>query len=104
MGVSCASEIFTEAIRKILEQCPGQTNMTDDVLVFSRSIEEHTGHVNQVLGALEEAGVTLNIEKCQFYKTKLTFFSLTFSSEGIAPTEDRVASIRNASSPTDAKE
>jgi hypothetical protein len=96
MGVSCASEIFTEAIRKILEQCPGQTNMTDDVLVFSGTIEEHTEHLNQVLEALEEAGVTLNIDKCQFYRMKLTFFGLTFSSEGIAPIEDRVASIRNA--------
>ena len=78
--------------------------MTDDVLVFSGTLEEHTEFLILILGALEESGITLNGDKCQFYMTKLTFFGLTFSSEGIAPTEDRVAAIRNASRPKDAKD
>lgn len=60
MRISCASEIFTEAIRNILEHCPGQVNMTDDVLVFSATLKEHTEHFNQVVKALEEARLTLN--------------------------------------------
>ena len=103
MGISCASEIFTEAIRVILEKCLGQVNMTNDILVFGKSAEEHHVNLLRVLKTLEKAGITLNRQKCEFYKENLTFFGLQFSSKGVAPTHDRCAALRNAKTPTDAK-
>jgi hypothetical protein len=47
-----------------------------------------TNKYDRILETLEAAGITLNASKCQFYRNKLTFFGLKFSSEGIAPTED----------------
>ena len=53
MGISCASEIFTEAIRVILAGIPNQLNMTDDVLVYGRTQEEHDAALQLVLDTLE---------------------------------------------------
>ena len=65
MGISCASEIFSEHIRKLLADIPGQINMTDDILVFGKTREEHHKSLMAVLTRLEENGVTLNLSKCQ---------------------------------------
>ena len=68
MGISCASEIFSEAFRVMLEGLQGQVNMADDILVFGKSREDHLRNVREVLKRLEEEGLTLNREKCEFFK------------------------------------
>ena len=104
MGIACASEIFTEHLRVILEKCPGQINMTDDILVFGKTPEEHENNLMLILKTLEENGITLNREKCNFYKDEVTFFGLKFSKDGVSPTEDRFKTIREAPIPNNAKE
>ena len=103
MGISCASEIFTEQIRVMLQDIPGALNMTDDILIHGKDEEDHQRALLAVLRRLEEKGLTLNLEKCQLYKKEVTFFGLRFSADGIAPTEDRVKALREAEIPTDAK-
>ena len=67
MGISCASEIFTETIRTMLDGLPGQVNMTDDILVFGEDKAAHQRNLKAVLQRLEDDGLTLNRDKCQFY-------------------------------------
>lgn len=38
-------------------------NILDYLVVYSRSTEEHMGHLREVLGRLQAAGFTLNREK-----------------------------------------
>jgi hypothetical protein len=104
MGIASASEIFTERIRTMLEGIPGQLNMTDDILVYGNTRAEHQQNLMAVLQRLEDNGFTLNREKCEFYKSELTFFGLRFTADGISPTEDRVKALREAVAPTDAKD
>lgn len=66
MGISCASEIFTEEVRLMLADLPGQVNMIDDILVFGRDEAEHQKNLLAVLERLESRGITLNKGKCQF--------------------------------------
>ena len=40
--------------------------MIDDVLVYGSSYNEHDERLDKVLNHLQDAGVTLNKEKCQF--------------------------------------
>ena len=104
MGISCASEIFTEEIRLMLADLPGQVNMIDDILVFGRDEAEHQKNLLAVLERLESRGITLNKGKCQFYRKELTFFGLRFTADGVSPTEDRCRALREAQTPKDAKE
>jgi transposase InsO family protein len=104
MGISSAQEIFTEIIRTMLEDLPGQVNMTDDILVFGATAEEHHENLLKVLNRLEEKGLTLNKEKCEFYKDELTFFGMRFSKDGVDPTIDRCQALWDAKNPDNAKD
>ena len=73
--------------------------MTDDILVFGTTPEEHHENLMAVLKRLEENGFTLNLEKSEFYKEEITFFGLRFTPQGISPTEDRVKAIHAAPPP-----
>jgi len=42
-----------------------------DVTIFSQTLEEHVDHVKQVLDALNEAGMILNLSKCKFCATEV---------------------------------
>jgi hypothetical protein len=103
MGISCASEIFTETIRVMLADLKGQINMTDDILVHGKDAKEHHENLMAVLKRLEENGITLNISKCQFYRSEINFYGLRFTPEGISPTEDRCRALKETSAPLDAK-
>ena len=102
MGISCASEEFTEAIRVMLQGIEGQLNMTDDILVFGATQEEHDQALERVLAAQDDGGVTLNMDKCELRRQELTFVGL--SQHGIAPTEDRCKALREAPPPTCVKD
>ena len=104
MGISCASEIFTEVIRRILENCPGQLNMTDDILVFGKSEKEHDINLFEVRKRLDDSGISLKTEKCEIGKLDLKFFGLRLTSNGISPTEDRCKALREIVPPSNPKE
>src|SRR5436305_5355109 len=41
----------------------------DDILIFSKTVEEHRQHVQDVLHALDQAGLKLKASKCHFGKS-----------------------------------
>jgi len=45
----------------------------DDVIVFSRSPEEHLQHLDEVLTHLEKAGVTLKAAKCHLFHEEVEY-------------------------------
>ncbi len=49
-----------------------------DVIVFSKTLGEHTDHVGAVLTALREAGVSLKLRKCPFSPTGSGIAVITF--------------------------
>ena len=104
MGISSASEIFTETIRSLLIGCNGVLNMTDDILVHGATEEEHHNNLMHVLQVLEDNGLTINGDKCAFYQKEVIFFGLRFTADGVAPTEDRCKALREATPPANVKE
>ncbi|GBG85132.1 hypothetical protein CBR_g39698 [Chara braunii] len=45
----------------------------DDILVFSRTLEEHQGHLRQVLEKLRKANFKINAKKCDWAKTQVLY-------------------------------
>jgi len=44
-----------------------------DVIVYSKTEEEHIGHVDYVLHLFRDAGVTLRLPKCRFFRTTVEY-------------------------------
>ena len=87
-----------------MPSCEGVANLAGDMIVHGCGIKEHDRNLYAVLTRLKEKGLTLNGDKCQFRLPKLTFFGHDLSRQGVAPSEEKVAAILNASPPQDASQ
>lgn len=47
----------------------------DDILMFSRTYEEHVCHVREVLKRLREHKLYVKAEKCEFHVSTVNFLS-----------------------------
>lgn len=45
----------------------------DDVIFLSNKFDHNIRHVNAILTNLDEAGVTLNINKCHFFQKQVEY-------------------------------
>ena len=66
----------------------------DDVLVFSRTTEEHKRHVRLVLQRLREHRLYANMKKCEFFQPKISFLGHVVSRDGIGMDPDKVQAIQ----------
>ena len=57
----------------------------DDILISSRSEEEHRRHLKEVFGRLKVARLAANGDKCLFGAKELEFLGLHVSASGIRP-------------------
>jgi hypothetical protein len=67
----------------------------DDVLIFGRTLQEHTELLKEVFERLRTAKLTLNLEKCHFAKDSVEYLGHCVTREGVKPSEDKVKAIRN---------
>ncbi|KRY05851.1 Transposon Ty3-I Gag-Pol polyprotein, partial [Trichinella britovi] len=66
----------------------------DDVLVASRSKQEHEKHLATLFQRFEKYGVKLNPAKCVFFAPDLEFLGFKVCSQGIKPLAEKVEAIR----------
>ena len=55
----------------------------DDVLIHGKDKTEHDERLRKVLEQLQESEVTLNKEKCEFWKTNIKFLGHMISKDGV---------------------
>ena len=82
---------INEAIREYLDEfCVAYL---DDILIYSNSLEEHTGHVHKVLEKLLKHGLYAKLEKCQFHVQEIEFLGYVLSPTGVTISQKRIATI-----------
>ncbi|KAL1129493.1 hypothetical protein AAG570_012438 [Ranatra chinensis] len=75
----------------------------DDIIVFSRSEQEHGRHLGQLLQRLKEFGLKASCEKSSFFNESVKFMGHVLSREGIRPDPGKVEAIRELQEPVDVK-
>jgi hypothetical protein len=76
----------------------------DDILVFSRTPEEHEHHLHLVLEALEKHQLYVGLDKCAFGLRSVDFLGHVVSSEGIKPDPAKVEAVREWPTPKSVRE
>ncbi len=66
----------------------------DDVLVFSRTLENHLQHLQFVMDRLMEAGLKLKPSKCYFVCKEVKYLGHLITPAGVKPNPERVAAVR----------
>ncbi|XP_071718803.1 uncharacterized mitochondrial protein AtMg00860-like [Rutidosis leptorrhynchoides] len=72
----------------------------DDILVFSKSKEEHENHLLVVLETLRSKKLFAKFSKCEFWLQRVAFLGHVVSAEGIMMDPVKVEAITNWSRPT----
>ena len=75
-----------------------------DVIIFSKSVEEHLVHLEEVFRRLREANVKLNPKKCSFVKQKVEYLGHVVTPEGVMPNPEKVRVVRDFPTPKNIKE
>uniref|UniRef100_A0A9Q8LHQ9 Transposon Tf2-9 polyprotein n=1 Tax=Passalora fulva TaxID=5499 RepID=A0A9Q8LHQ9_PASFU len=105
-GVCNGPSTFQNFINDILQEFLDQfcTAYIDDILVYSETKEEHREHVCKVLQKLADAGLQLDIDKCEFEKTEVKFLGLIITADGIKMDQEKIDAIVEWDAPTNVKE
>lgn len=104
-GLRNAAQTFQRFMHQVFRGLDDLTfQYIDDLLVFSKDEEEHKRHLHQVFKRLEEYGLSINTEKCEFGKKSLTFLGYIVTEKGIQPTEEKTDAISSFPKPKTVEE
>jgi transposase InsO family protein len=76
----------------------------DDIVIFSKTKEEHFEHIQAVLQVIQEEGLHLKTSKCSFFNHEMEYLGHIISEEGIRKDPRKVAAIEQLRPPTTKKQ
>ena len=103
-GINSAVSLFQREIEQILRDVPGVVAYLDDILISSRSKEEHRQTLDVVLSRLEKPGLKVRPEECTFLVQSVEYLGHIVDKDGIRPTPAKVRAIRSVPEPQSVRE
>ena len=94
-GLTNAPAYFMNLMNKVFMDCLDKFVVVfiDDILIYSKSEEEHEEHLRVVLGTLREHQLYAKFSKCQFWLKEVAFLGHMISAGGISVDPTHIKSI-----------
>ena len=61
----------------------------DDLLIFSKTQEEHLQILDELFSKLSKAGLSISLKKCQFGVSELEYLGFKVNKDGISPVKKK---------------
>nr|XP_057913595.1 uncharacterized protein LOC131107503 [Doryrhamphus excisus] len=100
-GISSAPEHFQKRLTQMMTGLEGTVCHADDILVFGSTREQHDQRLQRVLERLQQEGLTLNNDKCQFAVEKVMFLGHIVTAQGIEADPGKIKAIMEMPTPKD---
>ena len=87
--------------QRLMENCLGDLHLNwciiylDDIVIYSETPEEHVERLEAVFKKLSAAGLKLKPNKCEFFKSQITYLGHIVSNEGIATDPKKIKAIQS---------
>jgi hypothetical protein len=91
-GLSNAPSTFMHLMNEVLRSFIGKFVVIyfDDTLIYIKSLDEHSEYLCAVFGALREARLFANHEKCTFCTDRVAFLGFVVTPQGIEVDEAKI--------------
>ena len=76
----------------------------DDIIVFSRTAEDHMKHLERISTALQIADLKIKVLKCEFFKKHISYLGFLIGETGICCDRSKVEAINKIATPTSIEE
>ena len=104
-GVHGAPATFQRLMDRVLRPHHAYSSAyIDDIIIFSVAWDQHLHHLEAVLGALRQAGLTANAKKCQLGLTETNYLGHTIGRGCVKPQKGKVEKIRDWPQPRTKKQ
>ena len=102
-GLTNAPAAFMRLMNNVLRPLIGVSCLAflDDLIIFSKTEEDHLRHVEEVLTALSAANLKVKLSKCSFGQPQTKFLGLVVSDQEIGTDPAKVVAISSYPLPTD---
>ena len=98
-------QTFSFVINKAIGHCSDfAANYLDDIIVFSRTAEEHMLHLEAIFEALQVADLKIKVSKCEFFKKHVSYLGFLIGETGIQCDRSKVEAINRIATPTSIEE
>ncbi|RVW41427.1 Retrovirus-related Pol polyprotein from transposon 17.6 [Vitis vinifera] len=96
-GLTNAPAAFMDLMNRVFKPYLDQFVVVfiDDILVYSRSREEHESHLSIVLQTLRDKQLYAKLKKCEFWLDRISFLGHVVSNDGISVDPGKVDAVAN---------
>ena len=95
-GLTNAPSYFVDLMNRIFRDYLDKFVLIfiDDILIYSKTVEEHKNHLHLVLSRLRENDLKAKFSKCAFWKEEVHFLGHVISAKGISVNPNKVVAIQ----------
>jgi len=104
MGLLGSPASFQRLVEKALEGIPNVIVYIDDVVIHTRTHEEHLQILQRVFMRLFKHNLKINLKKCVFGSQEVSYLGFRLTPEGIKPGIDKLKAVGLCKPPTTVKE
>lgn len=96
-GLKNSPSIFQRAMDNILRDFIGKICHVyiDDIIVYSKTLEEHCKHLKLVINRLKESNMKISLEKSKFYSKEVEFLGYVVGHNVIKTDPNKLETINN---------
>ena len=99
-GLAQAPAYFQELMTGILKDFNFATAYLENIIIFSKTAEDHLNHITQVFNKVRSAHLSMKLSKCHFFTKKIQYLGHILCTNGIKPLPSKSQAIQNMHSLT----
>ncbi|KAK8931451.1 hypothetical protein KSP39_PZI016502 [Platanthera zijinensis] len=105
-GLTNAPSVFMDLMNRVFREYLDRFVIVfiDDILVFSKSAEDHAAHLRIVLSTLRKNQLFAKFSKCEFWLSEIAFLGHIISQKGVSVDPKKIEAIKSWPRPTTVSE